>query len=340
VSIYDHLEFRHLKYIIAIADERTFTAAASRVHVAQSALSTQIKQLEEIFEVPIFDRDREGVSLTAQGQILLTFARRIVRGREELIDALRAFRPETFRPLKIGFSSFVEKHILGALLDSMRAIAPDVDFIPEADETERLETRVIEGELDCAAVTLPIMNTTLRVSVLDSEPLVVCMRDDDLLASGDAVPTHALNGKLSIFSNQQDHPAAYKHILEMLEAVNISPKPSHPTSNREHVQWLVKQRACYALVRSGETLLSGLTTRPIYGAKWTIDTALIVKNQGQHPLISLLLSEFPLVTGLPVSSLPRRKPASSLRSLLREPAAKKRVVVTSALPLFDEVERR
>jgi hypothetical protein len=55
MSVYDHLEFRHLKYILAIVEAGTFTAAAASLHVAQSALSRQIRELEDVLGVQIFE---------------------------------------------------------------------------------------------------------------------------------------------------------------------------------------------------------------------------------------------------------------------------------------------
>ena len=60
MSIYDHLEFRHFKYIVAIAEAGTFTAAAIRLPLAQSALSRQISEMEDALGVHIFDRSRGG----------------------------------------------------------------------------------------------------------------------------------------------------------------------------------------------------------------------------------------------------------------------------------------
>lgn len=70
----DHLEFRLLKYIVAVADAGSFTAAAQRVHVSQSTLSTQIGALEDVLGVQIFDREH-GTKLTPEGKVLLRYAR-------------------------------------------------------------------------------------------------------------------------------------------------------------------------------------------------------------------------------------------------------------------------
>jgi molybdenum-dependent DNA-binding transcriptional regulator ModE len=99
MSIYDHLEFRHLRYIVAIAEQRTFTAAAHSVPVAQSALSRQIAEIEEIYNIQIFERVRggTGASLTAAGEALLMYARQLLETRTEIIEAVQAIHQSYFR---------------------------------------------------------------------------------------------------------------------------------------------------------------------------------------------------------------------------------------------------
>jgi len=106
MSIYDHLEFRHLKYIVAVAEQGTFTAAALSVPVAQSALSRQIASIEEIFNIQIFDRARggTGASLTPAGEALLMFARQLLQTRTEIIEAVQAIHQSTLLPFRLFFS--------------------------------------------------------------------------------------------------------------------------------------------------------------------------------------------------------------------------------------------
>ena len=117
------------------------------------------------------------------------------------------------------------------------------------------------------------------------------MRSDDPLAANEAIPTHLLNGKLSLFHYPKVHPLANAKMLEILDSVGIKPKDSKPTTNREHIQWMVQERKCYALVRPGVRLLPGLVTRPIHGAEWTIDTAIVLKRTSQHPALAMLLRD-------------------------------------------------
>ena len=65
--MYDCVEFFHLKYFLAVAQERNFTRAAERLHLSQPSLSTQIKQFEESMSAQLFGREKSGVMLTPAG---------------------------------------------------------------------------------------------------------------------------------------------------------------------------------------------------------------------------------------------------------------------------------
>src|ERR1035441_4691662 len=69
----DLVEFRHLKYVVAIAEAANITRAAKRLFLAQPSLSKQIKYLEDEIGFPIFIRTREGVSITAPGQMIIAY---------------------------------------------------------------------------------------------------------------------------------------------------------------------------------------------------------------------------------------------------------------------------
>src|SRR5262252_4151323 len=72
------LEFRHLRYLVAVADAGTFTEAAERLFIAQPTLSQQIRRLEEMVGTPLLQRRREGVRLTDAGTVLLEQSRTVL----------------------------------------------------------------------------------------------------------------------------------------------------------------------------------------------------------------------------------------------------------------------
>ena len=110
MNVHEYLEFRHLKYIIAIAETGTFTAAAARLHVSQSAISAQIAALEDNLGFLIFDREH-GNALTTEGRILLKYGLESLQTREHLVQTLKAIHAGTLLPLRLGFTPFVQKAI-------------------------------------------------------------------------------------------------------------------------------------------------------------------------------------------------------------------------------------
>ena len=288
---YDRLEFKHFKSIVAIAEEGTFTAAAARLRIAQSALSRQIGELEDAFKIQIFERDRAGSTLTPAGESLLRFARELLQTRIEVVNAVQAIHQATMRPFRLGFTPFIEHEVITTVCDAYRDLFPKGSIQPENGDTDDVVARLKAAELDAALVTLPLVPDGYHVQPVMHEPLVVCIRKDDPLAQLDELPAQSLNDRLAIFSDPRHHPRAHERLLEMLEGQGIKPKLATPTFNSDHVQWMVRQGMCIALIRQSEPLQNELTTRPIQGVNWTIDSAIVYREDHDQQALPLLLRD-------------------------------------------------
>jgi len=319
MSIDDHLEFRLLKYFVAVVEAGTFTAAAARLHVAQSAVSTQIRALEDILNVTLFDRDH-GNSLTAEGRLMFHYAKSSLKTRTRFIQTLQAIHAATLQPLRLGFSPFVQKTLLHSVSGVHKEVLPDCEMIPESGDTDQIIERIRSSKLDAALVTLPVSEDDLEAHVLERESLVVCMRNTDPLAEYEAVSPSSLNNKISIFTYQRHHPTAYDRLVKMFAEIGITPRPCEPTLNVEHVQWMIREGHCYSLIRAGRTLMNGLVTRPIAGVDWTIDTALVLRADNENPALSLFVDE--LTNRFRQSpEIPEKKPVVSVRVRATRPKA-------------------
>jgi DNA-binding transcriptional LysR family regulator len=315
MSVYDYLEFRHLKFIVAIAEQGTFTAAAAHLPLAQSALSRQISELEDGLGIRIFERDRGGSTLTPVGESLLGFARQLLQTRIEVVNAAQAIHQAAMRPFRLGFTPFIEHRVISTVCEAYRGLFPKGDILPENGDTDDMLVRVKSAELDAALVTLPVVPDGYAMQPVMHEPLVVCIRKDDPLAKDAEVPPSALNGRLAIFSDPRQHPRAHSRLLEMLQEQGIKARISNPTFNAEHVQWMVKERICLALIRQSESLDQELTTRPIQGVRWTIDSALVYLQDTGQSALPLLLRElekrFSMAEPMPRKKTPQRTEESS-----------------------------
>ena len=141
MSVYEHLEFRLLKYIVAVAESRTFTAAAARVNVSQSTLSTQIKGLEEILEIKIFKRER-GTTLTVEGKVLFRYAQGALKTRQHIVDTVQAIQSGRMTPFRLGFTPFVHRTRLHSVSATYKELIPDSEIVPESVETDEVDARM------------------------------------------------------------------------------------------------------------------------------------------------------------------------------------------------------
>src|SRR5262245_49339845 len=123
------MDLRHLRYFVAVAEERHFGRAARRLGMAQPPLSRQIQALEADLDLTLFRRTTHGVEVTAAGKALLANARHVFESVDLAVhEARRAERGETGRivvayPASLAYSGIVET------LRAFRAKAPGVELV-------------------------------------------------------------------------------------------------------------------------------------------------------------------------------------------------------------------
>jgi LysR family transcriptional regulator, transcription activator of glutamate synthase operon len=183
------MELRQLRYLVALADERNFTRAAAREHVAQPALSQQVRRLEEEVGVALVERTTRRVALTDAGQLLVARAKRILAeleaGRAEL---------ELARGMEIGHVTVGVLHTMGPVdVTSVLAVFhqrhPGVELTVREQSSEELAEMLRIDELDLAflSVTERIESHGLGLHQLVSEELVVVLPREHRLGKRRAV---------------------------------------------------------------------------------------------------------------------------------------------------------
>jgi DNA-binding transcriptional LysR family regulator len=177
----NRMDLRQLRYAVTVAEELNFTRAARRCHIAQSGLSHQVAQLERELGSPLFHRSSRAVSLTAEGQAFLPYARRILRDADDGRAKIEALRGVVRGRLRIGSIpvSYGDLDLLGLLRDYRQAYpAIDVSLSDEGSLTTVMG--VLVGDLDAAFVGLFAHQVPpgLAVSLLKVEPLVAVVGHD------------------------------------------------------------------------------------------------------------------------------------------------------------------
>lgn len=186
VSAAVDIELRHLRSFVAVAEELNFTRAAKRLFIAQQALSTQIRQLEDRIGAKLLDRTTRSVSLTAAGEVLLAQARLLLAEADTVVAATRAAGVER-RTLTIGFVAAVNHPEMSHALDRFAERHPDVEvmihFGDQLDPTGGLH----DGAVDVAFVYGPFDHRGLELVPLYDEPLGVALSAGHRLAGVEAL---------------------------------------------------------------------------------------------------------------------------------------------------------
>ena len=291
----DLLEFRLLKYVVAVAETGNFTRASERLFLAQPTLSQQVIALEEGIGVQIFVRRREGISLTPAGQMLYTYAQDALELRDEVVKAARAMDRGEIPVLRMGLSSFINPDVLQSLRHAYARLFPESPIQMTGGNPVQLLHRMEEKSLDAAVLPLPVTGANWVVTQIASDPLVVCMRSDDPLAAVREIQPPELAGRLKVFRDPETHPAAHYRLMEMLTEIGIRPEASCLAATPADIQLMVQSGCGLALIDEKISLAPNLTTRPIAGARWTADTAFVHHATADHIALSILLRHLPKI---------------------------------------------
>lgn len=128
------LNYHHLRYFLAIAKEGNLTKAAKRLGVSQSALSVQLKKLEESLGRSLFDRERKSLFLTEEGRMVMNYAESIFRSGEEMLATLRNRGGRFKNVLRVGAVATLSKNF-------------QLSFLQEAFDDQELEVVIFSASM-------------------------------------------------------------------------------------------------------------------------------------------------------------------------------------------------
>lgn len=176
------MELRQLEYFIAVAEERNFTRAAERVHISQSGVSAQIRQLERELGTQLFDRSARAATLTVAGKAALDHARAAVTAAGAVSQAVGEVTDLIRGRLTIGMVIGCTITPLFEALAAFHRAHPGVELSLQEDNSEKLIDGVRDGSMDLALIgtavdtpagleSLTIVRDRLVALVPDGHPL-------------------------------------------------------------------------------------------------------------------------------------------------------------------------
>lgn len=233
------IEIRHLRYFLAVAQERNFTRAAERLNMAQPPLSRQIQQLEAELGVTLLDRDSRPLSLTPAGALFREQALQVVQRMDEMQGMMKRFIAAERPRFVIGFVPSIIYARLPRIIRGFREAAPGVDLsLVEMMSLEQIAA-LKEGRIDAGFGRVRFDDPALRREVLREERLIVAVPLGHRLLSGERPialrdladepliiypreprPSYA-DQVLSLFRDQGLEPGVVQEVRELQTAIGL-----------------------------------------------------------------------------------------------------------------------
>jgi DNA-binding transcriptional LysR family regulator len=188
------MQLHQLRYVVCVAEERRFTRAAARLHVAQPSVSSAISALEHELGAPLFHRSHHEVTLTRAGEVFLPWARQVLADCDAGVAAVRDLLGLRRGRLALGATPSLTTNLLPPILAGFLAEHPGLELTVHEAGSQDLVRRLEEGEIDLAVVILPVDRPWVETTALMDEELVLAVSADHPLAGRRAIRIAELEG--------------------------------------------------------------------------------------------------------------------------------------------------
>lgn len=211
------MELRQLRYFVAVAEERNISRAAQKIFLTQSALSRQIKALEDEIGQCLLERQAHSIRLTSAGETLLDEARELLRHAEAVLERVRTAGGEL--RLRVGYAPSLAAGILAGAVASFTQVHPKARVELFDLSTAEMLAGLEKGELDVVVTAAPeaglrgldwtpILRTPWRLAVARRHPLARRAR---------ATPEDVAKERLLVFC-RKDYPEYWEIVSGWLRA--------------------------------------------------------------------------------------------------------------------------
>jgi DNA-binding transcriptional LysR family regulator len=185
------MDLRQLNALLAVAEHRSFSAAARALHTVQSNVSTHVARLERELGAVLIDRARG--ELSPEGEIVADRARRIQAELRAIEDDLVSMREDLAGTVRMGIIGTIARWLAPALLDAVDKRHPRLEVVIVDATTTSLAPQLAQGQLDLAVVNLPLDDPDIETVALFEEDRVLIAPMDHPLAEHDAVDLATLS---------------------------------------------------------------------------------------------------------------------------------------------------
>jgi LysR family hydrogen peroxide-inducible transcriptional activator len=176
------MNLRDLQYLTAVAELKHFGKAAAACHTSQPTLSMQLKKLEEMLGITLFERSNKRVMITPIGEAIVERAQRILREAEEITATAKMAQNPYAGKFRLGVFPTLAPYFLPLAIPSLRKKFPQLQLLLVEEKTPALLEKLKAGTLDAALLALPIAEDGLETAPLFDDPFLLAVPHNHTLA--------------------------------------------------------------------------------------------------------------------------------------------------------------
>jgi DNA-binding transcriptional LysR family regulator len=220
-------ELRRLRYFLAVAGEQNFTRAAELLHVAQPALSRQVRLLERELGVELLHRTTHTFALTEAGRFLYERGPMLLDAADELWRLTSAFGTGERGTVTLGYGVSASYETVPELLRGLSGRLPDIEISTQVMSTGQILAGVHDGTIDVGAVRCPPADPGLDTRLMRLERQGIELRRDDPRAAGESICLDAVADMPFLMHQRDANPGHYDAVLEVFRACGVRPAIVH-----------------------------------------------------------------------------------------------------------------
>jgi DNA-binding transcriptional LysR family regulator len=282
------MELRHLRYFIAIAEERSFTGAAERLWIAQPGLSTQMRRLEAELGVQLFERHPRGVDLTRAGELFLERARRAVAAADVALATGRDLEAGVIGSLRLGLAAEARWPGASELLLRFGRERPGVELTVVEAYGGTLWRELRAGRLDALVAPTGYGSADVRAAELGYEDWVVLVGTGHPLAGLGSVDAEDLQGERIAVTGHRDGAVLDRTVSDVLAELGVAAQLV-PGAQGPARHAAVANNETVVLTTAPDAVSSGVIVRSLEPRR-TLAFELLWRDEVMSPALSDLIN--------------------------------------------------
>lgn len=217
-------DLRRLRYFLAVARERNFTRAAERLHVAQPALSRQVRLLEQELGVELLHRTTHEFELTEAGEYLLERGPAVLSAAEELWRGVGQYGSGDRGAVMVAYGASASYETAPRLLRALAESHPDIAMKTAVKSVDEIIAGLTQGSVDLGLVRCPPKAAAFEARRIRMERQGVLMRRDHRLASSSTVAVADLADETLLLHPRDGNPGHYDAVLGLFREHALEPR--------------------------------------------------------------------------------------------------------------------